>query len=53
MGAPNAPAPDANAIFGTLDRHQVQYVLVGGYAALAHGATRLTNDIDLAPFRTN
>ncbi len=33
----------------TLDRHGVDYVLVGGLGARAHGATRPTGDIDLVP----
>jgi len=32
-----------------LDRHGVEYVLVGGLGARAHGATRPTSDIDLVP----
>lgn len=31
-----------------LERHQVRYVLVGGYALAAHGYTRMTQDIDIA-----
>lgn len=34
-----------------LDRHGVDYVLVGGTAAIAHGATRPTMDIDCVPAR--
>ena len=37
------------AILTVLDRHQVRYVLVGGYAAQLHGATRPTTDIDVTP----
>ena len=32
-----------------LGRHGVEYVLVGGLGARAHGATRPTSDIDLVP----
>lgn len=31
-----------------LERHQVRYVLVGGYALAAHGYVRMTQDIDIA-----
>ncbi|MCB0324114.1 MAG: hypothetical protein KDD69_11100 [Bdellovibrionales bacterium] len=31
----------------TLDRHQVSYALVGGYAVALHGAVRGTIDIDI------
>ncbi|HBA84798.1 MAG TPA: nucleotidyltransferase [Verrucomicrobia bacterium] len=30
-----------------LTEHKVQYVLVGGYAAAAHGATLVTQDVDI------
>jgi predicted nucleotidyltransferase len=36
-------------IIATLDRHGVDYVLVGGFAAVAHGAPHITNDIDITP----
>lgn len=32
-----------------LERHRVEYVLVGGLGARAHGATRPTSDLDLVP----
>ncbi|TFH20449.1 MAG: hypothetical protein E4H05_02280, partial [Acidimicrobiales bacterium] len=35
----------------SLNRHGVEYVLVGGLGARAHGATRPTSDIDLVPNR--
>ncbi len=40
---------DPTAILTVFDRHQVRYVLVGGYAAHLHGATRPTTDIDVTP----
>lgn len=33
----------------TLNAHRVNYVVVGGWATLQHGATRLTQDIDVCP----
>src|SRR4051812_25267587 len=36
-------------IIAVLDRHSVDYVLVGGFAAVAHGAPHITNDIDITP----
>src|SRR5258707_297859 len=35
-----------------LDRHHVEYVLVGGYAAQLYGARRPTYDIDITPATT-
>ncbi|HEX7323255.1 MAG TPA: hypothetical protein VF299_10050 [Mycobacterium sp.] len=35
-----------------LNRHQVRYVLVGGYAARLYGARRPTYDIDITPSTT-
>jgi hypothetical protein len=40
---------DPERIVETLNRHQVDYVLVGGYAARLYGARRPTYDIDIAP----
>jgi hypothetical protein len=36
-------------ILAALDRHQVRYVLVGGLAAILHGAAHLTTDVDIVP----
>lgn len=43
------PALDARPILEALNRHNVAYVLIGGYAAIQHGATRSTQDIDVTP----
>jgi hypothetical protein len=32
-----------------LNDHDVDYVVIGGWATLQHGATRLTQDIDICP----
>jgi hypothetical protein len=49
MGDPNGPPLDALGLIAALDRHNVEYVLVGGLAAVVYGATRLTTDIDVVP----
>lgn len=49
MGDPDAPPLDSESLVGLLGRHGVAYVLVGGLAAVAHGATRATFDIDIVP----
>ena len=50
---PAEPPPlDAPAIFAILDVHQVEYVVVGGYAAQVHGSTRVTTDVDVTPERS-
>lgn len=40
---------DPDRILEILDRHGVDYVLVGGVAARVHGAERVTADIDCVP----
>lgn len=34
-------------ILGVLEEHDVDFILIGGVAATAHGAARLTQDIDV------
>ena len=46
------PAFDPDRILRVLDRHGVEYVLVGGVAARVHGAQRATADIDCVPETT-
>lgn len=46
MAAPDGPHHDLVRLLATLDRHGVEYLLVGGAAARAYGATRLTDDAD-------
>ena len=41
------PRLDPAALIGTFLRHDVEFVAVGGFAALLHGAERATKDIDL------
>jgi len=36
-------------ILRVLDRHEVRYVLVGGLAAVLHGAAHVTTDVDVVP----
>ena len=43
---------DASKIVEILQRHRVDYVLVGGFAAVLYGARRPTEDIDIAPATT-
>ena len=42
---------DFERIVSTLSRHRVAYVLVGGAAAVAHGSTLPTEDVDVTPAR--
>lgn len=44
-----APAFDAHRIVEILQQHRVEYVLVGGFAAILYGSRRPTEDIDIAP----
>ncbi len=43
------PALQAETIFACLDRHGVQYVLIGGLAAVLHGSPLPTLDADICP----
>ncbi len=40
------PPLDIDRLLVTLERHQVHFLLVGGVAAIAHGAVRPTADLD-------
>ena len=42
---------DPVRILAALHRHQVDFVLVGGLAATAHGSPLLTGDVDITPNR--
>ncbi len=44
------PQPlDPQCLFSVLDKHHVDYVLIGGLAAVLHGSTAMTNDADILP----
>ena len=43
---------DPKRIIEVLDRHHVEYVIVGGYAAQLYGSRRPTYDVDITPART-
>jgi hypothetical protein len=46
------PTPlDPECIFRVLADNDVEYVLVGGLAAVVHGSTAFTNDADIVPSR--
>lgn len=45
----DGPEFDPLAILVALERHGVSYLVVGGFGAQAHGATRQTQDIDVVP----
>lgn len=38
---------DLKTLIASLNKHEVEYVLIGGYALYAHGYHRATTDIDL------
>ncbi len=47
------PSPlDPDCLFVTLADHEVDYVLIGGLAAVLHGSTAMTNDADICPANT-
>ena len=43
----SAPEPDLSSLIATLDRHGVDYVLIGGMAARVYGSTMATQDLDI------
>jgi hypothetical protein len=46
------PAPfDPGCLFAALARRGVDYVLIGGLAAVVRGSTAMTNDADIVPAR--
>jgi hypothetical protein len=47
VGDPDAPRLDQGQLLRTLSDHHVEFVLVGGAGANAHGAERLTTDLDI------
>ena len=44
---------DVLTVTRLLNRHQVRYILVGGYALAAHGYVRMTEDVDIAVAATD
>jgi hypothetical protein len=42
---------EADAMVACLNRHGVQYVLIGGLAAVLHGSPQVTFDADICPAR--
>lgn len=40
---------DPGPMLEVLNRHHVQYVVIGGYAAQIHGSSRPTTDLDVTP----
>ena len=44
---------DYRALLVTLVEGEVEFILVGGLAAIAHGSARLTQDVDVVYRRTD
>jgi predicted nucleotidyltransferase len=49
MSKPVPPPLDLARLLRALDAHGVEFVVVGGLAAIAHGARRMTLDLDIVP----
>jgi hypothetical protein len=49
MSTPGSPPFDLARLLRALDAHGVEFVVVGGLAAIAHGARRVTLDLDIVP----
>ncbi len=52
MRADERPEPGREAILGVLERHGVQYVVIGGAAAQSRGWPEETQDLDVTPERS-
>lgn len=39
--------PDFKEFLLALNKHNVEYIIVGGYAVILHGYSRTTGDIDI------
>jgi hypothetical protein len=39
--------PDLEQLLGRLIKQRVEFVIIGGFAAVAHGASRFTQDVDI------
>jgi hypothetical protein len=46
-----APEFNPERILRVLQKHGVEFVLIGGLAATAHGSPQVTNDVDITPAR--
>lgn len=46
MAGPDGPPHDLRRLIEVLDRHGVDYLMVGGVAAIGYGAERPTEDAD-------
>ena len=44
--------PDFSDFIVALNQHEVEYILIGGYAVILHGYTRTTGDLDIWLNRT-
>jgi len=40
---------DLRALLATLDRHWIEYTVIGGVAVQVHGHRRTTKDLDIIP----
>ena len=43
------PTFDGAALLAALSEHEVDFVIVGGFAVIAHGVLRTTRDLDICP----
>ena len=47
--SPAEPALEIDPRFSVLSEHDVEFVIIGGFALAAHGVVRGTKDIDIVP----
>ena len=44
--------PDYESLLGALDKHEVEFVIIGAVALVLHGSARVTRDLDICYSRT-
>jgi hypothetical protein len=44
--------PDYETLLGVLDKHEVEFVIIGAVALVLHGSARVTRDLDICYSRT-
>ncbi|HUC07432.1 MAG TPA: hypothetical protein VMR96_05025, partial [Solirubrobacterales bacterium] len=49
LGATSRRPLEVDELLEVIDAHEVEYVIIGGFAVAAHGHPRATKDVDICP----